>query len=58
MKNPAPKSMKSRPIIFRRRTPLGPLFLGHKVLGELRILMRLASSRTNGAPHLPNEPSY
>ncbi|HXI50464.1 MAG TPA: hypothetical protein VNH84_03150 [Candidatus Saccharimonadales bacterium] len=54
--------MKSRPIIFRRdsgrRTPRGPLFLGQKVLGELRILMRLASAGPNGAPHLPHEQSY
>lgn len=43
----APSSAKARPSTSRNKSLLSKtdaqLFLGHKVLGELRILMRLAS---------------
>jgi len=41
MKTPSVKPMKSR-TSRKAQKPL-PLFLGQKVIGELRILMRLAS---------------
>ncbi|HXJ61025.1 MAG TPA: hypothetical protein VNU68_30640 [Verrucomicrobiae bacterium] len=41
-----------------RSTVKGYIFLGHKVLSELRILMRLASGQSNGsAPNGNDHPS-
>ena len=53
MKKPFAKPMKTRYSPLRpdvNRPPAkGQLFLGHKVLGELRILIRLAAqSQSNG----------
>jgi hypothetical protein len=62
MKNPVLKPLPSSPVANGkdsiRRSPRGPLFLGHKVLGELRILMRLASNRAHRTTPYSHEQSF
>jgi len=50
-----PSSMKSSTSSRKEQTrssAKGHLFLGHKVLGELRILMRLASINSQAFPRV------